>query len=118
MQESRMKFLTIAAIAALASTPVLADPNNRLSNYTATLNEGALTITAGSTGTTGDITWPTPAPIVYGTTLTAAQLDATSTKPGTFSYTPPAGTVLGAFIRMIMKLRRDTQALPLRVRST
>ena len=79
-----------------AITPVLADPNNRLSNYTATLNAGALTITSGSTGTTGDITWPVPAPIVYGTPLTAAQLDATSTKPGTFTYTPPSGTVLGA----------------------
>ena len=79
-----------------AITPVLADPNNRLSNYAATLNQGVLTITAGSTGTTGDITWPTPAPIVYGTPLTAAQLDATSTKPGTFTYTPPTGTVLGA----------------------
>jgi endoglucanase len=79
-----------------AITPVLADPNNRLSNYAATLNEGALTITAGSAGTTGDITWPVPAPIVYGTPLTAAQLDATSTKPGTFTYTPPSGTVLSA----------------------
>jgi VCBS repeat-containing protein len=79
-----------------AITPVLADPNNRLSNYTATLNAGALTITAGSAGTSGDITWPVPSNIVYGTPLTAAQLDATSTKPGTFTYTPPSGTVLGA----------------------
>jgi VCBS repeat-containing protein len=78
-----------------AITPVLADPNNRLSNYAATLNEGALTITAGSAGS-GDITWPVPAPIVYGTPLTAAQLDASSTKAGTFTYTPPSGTVLGA----------------------
>jgi len=79
-----------------AITPVLADPNNRLSNYSATLNDATLTITAGSTGTGSNITWPTPAAIVYGTPLTAAQLDATSTTPGTFTYTPPAGTVLGA----------------------
>jgi endoglucanase len=79
-----------------AITPLLADPNNRLTNYTVTLNDGALTITAGSTGTSGDITWPTPAAIVYGTPLTAAQLDATSTTGGAFTYTPPAGTVLGA----------------------
>jgi len=79
-----------------AITPVLADPNNRLSNYSATLNDGTLTITAGNTGTGSNITWPTPAAIVYGTPLTAAQLDASSTTPGTFTYTPPAGRVLGA----------------------
>jgi len=42
------------------------------------------------------ITWPAPAPITYGTALSPAQLDATSTVPGTFAYTPSAGTVLGA----------------------
>ncbi len=75
-----------------AITPVLADPNNRLSNYTSTLNDGALTIG----GTNPDITWPVPGPIVYGTPLSAAQLDATSTIPGTFTYKPAAGVVLGA----------------------
>jgi hypothetical protein len=40
------------------------------------------------------ITWPTPAPIVSGTALSAAQLDATANVPGTFAYTPPAGTIL------------------------
>jgi Bacterial Ig-like domain (group 3) len=40
------------------------------------------------------ITWPTPANIVYGTALSAAQLDASSPVAGSFSYTPAAGTVL------------------------
>ncbi len=40
------------------------------------------------------ITWPTPANIVYGTALGGAQLDATTTVAGAFSYTPAAGTVL------------------------
>jgi hypothetical protein len=40
------------------------------------------------------ITWATPAPIIYGTPLGAAQLDASSTVAGTFSYTPAAGTIL------------------------
>ncbi len=40
------------------------------------------------------ITWPTPAAISYGTALTGTQLDATSTAPGTFVYSPAAGTVL------------------------
>jgi hypothetical protein len=40
------------------------------------------------------ITWATPAPIVYGTPLSGAQLDATSPLAGSFSYSPAAGTVL------------------------
>jgi hypothetical protein len=40
------------------------------------------------------ITWATPAPITYGTALSATQLDATASVPGTFAYTPAAGTVL------------------------
>ncbi len=42
------------------------------------------------------ITWPTPAAISYGTPLGAAQLNATALVPGTFVYTPAAGTVLAA----------------------
>jgi hypothetical protein len=42
------------------------------------------------------ITWPTPAAITYGTALSAAQLDATASVPGSFVYSPAAGTVLGA----------------------
>ncbi len=51
------------------------------------------------------ISWPTPANITYGTALSGAQLDATATwstggttvtVPGTFTYTPAAGTLLGA----------------------
>lgn len=44
----------------------------------------------------GVVSWPTPAAIVYGTPLTATQLDATATVPGTFTYTPPLNTVLSA----------------------
>ena len=42
------------------------------------------------------ISWATPAAITYGTALNSTQLDATSTEPGTFVYTPPSGTVLKA----------------------
>ena len=42
------------------------------------------------------ITWPSPAAITYGTALSGAQLDATTNIPGTFSYSPAAGTVLTA----------------------
>jgi hypothetical protein len=42
------------------------------------------------------IAWATPAAIVYGTALDAMQLNATTNVPGTFTYTPAAGTVLNA----------------------
>lgn len=50
---------------------------------------------------TPTINWSTPAGIQYGTALSSTQLDATATYngtsvPGTFAYTPAAGTVLNA----------------------
>ena len=45
---------------------------------------------------TPTITWAAPAGIVYGTALSATQLDATSSVAGTFAYSPAAGTVLKA----------------------
>jgi photosystem II stability/assembly factor-like uncharacterized protein len=42
------------------------------------------------------ITWATPAAITYGTALSATQLNATANVPGTFVYTPQAGTMLTA----------------------
>jgi hypothetical protein len=42
------------------------------------------------------LTWGTPAAIPQGTALSATQLNATASVPGTFVYTPPAGTVLAA----------------------
>jgi hypothetical protein len=40
------------------------------------------------------ITWEAPSAISYGTALSAAQLNATASVPGTFVYTPSAGHVL------------------------
>jgi Concanavalin A-like lectin/glucanases superfamily/MBG domain (YGX type)/Bacterial Ig-like domain (group 3)/IPT/TIG domain/MBG domain len=40
--------------------------------------------------------WTQPQPIVYGTALGDAQLNATASVPGTFTYSPAAGTVLNA----------------------
>jgi hypothetical protein len=42
------------------------------------------------------ITWAAPNPISSGTPLGSAQLDATANVPGTFTYSPAAGTKLGA----------------------
>jgi Bacterial Ig-like domain (group 3)/MBG domain (YGX type) len=41
------------------------------------------------------ITWSNPAAVSYGTALSAKQLNATASVPGTFVYSPVAGTVLG-----------------------
>ena len=46
--------------------------------------------------TTPTITWANPAAISYGTALSTTQLNAAASVPGTFAYTPAAGTVLNA----------------------
>ena len=45
---------------------------------------------------TPTITWSNPAGIIYGTALSSTQLNASASVPGTFVYTPTAGTVLNA----------------------
>ena len=47
------------------------------------------------------ITWAAPSNIVYGTALGASQLNASSSIPGTFTYNPPAGTVLNAGVHTL-----------------
>jgi phospholipase C len=65
-----------------------------------TPNDGAGYTTATATvaltvnPATPAITWATPAPIAYGTPLSAVQLDATSPVSGSFVYSPAAGAVL------------------------
>jgi len=56
------------------------------------------TVTLKVNQRTPSINWATPAAISYGTALGAGQLDATSYPefPGTFAYSPAAGTVLTA----------------------
>jgi hypothetical protein len=70
-------------------------PSN--TNYSAVTASASITITQAVT----ILAWvPNPASIVYGTALTAAQLDAsaatlnTASVPGTYTYTPSLGTVL------------------------
>ncbi len=42
------------------------------------------------------VTWRNPADVTYGAVLGNAQLNATASVAGTFSYSPSSGTVLGA----------------------
>jgi TonB family protein len=47
------------------------------------------------------ITWPVPSPISYRTPLSATQLNATASVPGTFVYTPSEGHVLARGIYIL-----------------
>ncbi len=61
-------------------------------DYTTAAGSVTLSVTKPATA----ISWATPAAITYGTPLSSTQLDATANVPGSFSYSPAAGTVLGA----------------------
>jgi hypothetical protein len=60
--------------------------------YAAASADVSATLVAG----TPIVSWSSPTPVAYGTTLTAAQLNATANVPGTFTYSPGAGVVLAA----------------------
>ena len=49
-----------------------------------------------TTKITPTITWGDPADIFFGTALSTTQLNAIASTPGTFAYTPAAGTTLNA----------------------
>jgi O-glycosyl hydrolase len=53
-------------------------------------------ITATPSTNIPSITWNAPAAITYGVALSSSQLSATANLPGTFVYSPAAGTVLKA----------------------
>src|SRR5678809_1427923 len=61
-------------------------------NYTTATKTTTITVLKASS----TITWSSPADLTYGPTLSATQLNATANVPGTFVYTPVAGTVLNA----------------------
>jgi uncharacterized repeat protein (TIGR01451 family) len=61
-------------------------------NYNSQSGDVEITISKA----TPSITWNTPADIVYGTALGAAQLNASASTPGAFVYTPASGTVLAS----------------------
>lgn len=61
-------------------------------NYTATNATGTLTIAKA----TPTVIWSTPSAITYPTALSGTQLNATASVAGSFSYSPPSGTILNA----------------------
>lgn len=86
---------------------VLFTPTDTL-NYSTVSAEVSLTITEKPTVA---ITWPVPSAISYGTALSAIQLNATASVPGTFTYTPSAGHVLapGKYILSALFTPSDTE---------
>jgi hypothetical protein len=91
-------FTVTGATTATASSPVGTYPitytvtGANIADYFVTQTTGTLTVTAA----TPVITWAAPGAIGYGTSLSAAQLNATASTAGTFSYSPALGAVLGA----------------------
>ncbi len=63
---------------------------------TAKYNSASGTVSLTVNKATPTITWGTPGPITQGAALSATQLDASASVPGTFAYTPVLGTVLSA----------------------
>jgi Flp pilus assembly CpaE family ATPase len=90
------KFVYIPPVGAVLSagthTPSVIFTPTDSTNYTAVQAAVPLTVTKSAS----IINWPAPAPIAYGTALSAEQLNATASVPGRFVYTPGAGEVLAA----------------------
>ena len=59
---------------------------------------------------TPSIAWASPVAITYGSTLTATQLNATSSVAGTFVYSPAGGTVLTAYAQALTVTFTPTDA--------
>ncbi|MGA3023791.1 MAG: choice-of-anchor D domain-containing protein [Bryobacteraceae bacterium] len=67
-------------------------------NWTADANYTAASATQSTLASKAVpvVAWATPAAITYGAALSGTQLNATANVAGTFTYSPLAGTVLGA----------------------
>jgi hypothetical protein len=78
--------VTSLAVGAHNLTAVFGGDSNFV---TSTSSAVPLTVTQ----TTPVLTWNTPAPITYPTVLSSVQLNASTTVPGTFVYTPAVGTI-------------------------
>jgi hypothetical protein len=102
------------SLAAGATDPVTLTLNagtyTTLANYKGQVTATVSSVTFSSNVTAEDevifqqapqINWATPAAIVYGTALSAIQLDASSPVAGSFSYLPAAGTVLNVGQHML-----------------
>jgi hypothetical protein len=87
---------TVAASGTRSVTPTATTTYTLTATNTAGSVTATATVTVASTGTTPTITWNNPASIIYGTVLSGTQLNASTTVPGSWAYSPAAGTLLAA----------------------
>jgi sugar lactone lactonase YvrE len=97
-QTNNCSSLAIGALCTISITftPSVAHPESAyvmITDNAAGSPHNVYLVGPGSVGTPV-VNWPTPAPITYGTALSSTQLNATANVPGTFAYSPPAGSVL------------------------
>ncbi len=69
--------------------------------------EASITVRA-----TPQVTWSSPASIVYGAPLGAAQLDASANVAGTFTYSPAEGAVLNAGSGQVLSVTFTPHDMP------
>jgi len=74
-----------------AGTDILTASFPSDNNFAASTSAG---VPVTVTQTVPTISWPAPQAIQYGTALSATQLNASASVPGSFTYKPAAGTVL------------------------
>jgi hypothetical protein len=100
---TNLSWVTLYAVSGTGGGPLPFQVQANSSEFgrTGTITIGGLALTVAQDGapvarTTPTITWAAPAPITQGTPLTSTQLNATANVPGTFAYSPAAGTTLAA----------------------
>ena len=81
-----------------AASPVTVGTYEVVASFVGNANyePGTATTAISVLPATAILNWSSPQAIAYGTRLGDAQLNATASVPGTFTYSPPAGTVLNA----------------------
>jgi hypothetical protein len=99
-------YTTATATSSLTVVAVAASPGGTTSSSTSTG-----TTTTSTPRATPVITWPMSSPITQGTALSGAQLRAGASVPGTFVYTPGAGTVLPAGVHTLSLVFTPTDTL-------
>ena len=87
-----------AAVSAHTGVSLTPTETSDLAAYLRQLDDASTVPPAAST------TWTAPAAITYGAALGGAQLNATANVPGTFVYTPAAGTILNAGVARVLSV--------------
>jgi len=82
-------------VAGTRALSVVFSPTDTL-DYTPVTANNSIVVSGDTSKTAPTITWHAPPSVTYGASLGNAQLNASANVPGTFAYTPVAGTLLKA----------------------